>query len=1028
MKNGSPNIGKAFLRHGVATAALCMGLVMPVHAQDNTAATVTDESTIIVTGSRIRRPNLDSPVPIATVTGDSFFQTGQTSVGDRLNQLPQLRSTISQSNSTNNLGTSGLNLLDLRGLGTQRTLVLQNGRRHIAGDILLNAVSPDINTFPTALIDRVDIVTGGDSAIYGSDAIAGVVNFVLKRDYEGLEVRAQSGISKYGDDSETFANLLYGTNFGDGRGNITVDLEYSHHGDAFASQRPNLRVNSRFITVDTDPGSAPSDGVFDHIFEKDVRFPFYNNGGEFITCCTVGQSGGTNLTAYLFQHDGTLTPQTGTLTGNDYFDTRYLGGNGSTAREGKLVILQPLVDRYSINALGHYDISDAFKPFFEAKYVHTRSRGSTSGPFFFGLGTPGTPRDVMNTSNPYLNPQARSFIQDYYGAAPDEDVDFGFSRNVTDLGVRDEDAKRDTYRIVAGVEGNLGNSWKYEVSANYGSFKERTKVLGNVNIQRFLLAKDAVDQGQFLTGVPNGNIVCRAQVDPTAAVPYEFAADPAFAAAQLANDVASCKPANIFGEGNISQAAKDYILQDTVSRGKITQLDLTGFISGDTSKWFSLPGGPVGLVAGFEYRRETAKYREDPLVESGVTFYNVIPSFDPPSFAVKELFGEIRAPILKDIPFIKEFTLNGAARWSDYKGSTGHTFAYNGGAEWVPVQGIRFRGNYSRAVRAPNLVELYTPLGQNFDLVDDPCSADNIGAGTQFREANCRAAGIPDTYNYQYTSTLQFQSGGNPNLKAEKSDSWTLGTVITPPFLPGFSFAVDYYNIKVNNVITSPTAQDVINACYDLQNAANQFCTLFQRAGPGGGPRGEEQFRILEGSLENTLLNYAKLKVRGLDFDVGYRRDFGAVGVNAHLFYTRVLQNDQFLDPTDPGFADQLLLELNYPQDKFTFDLDLKHGPVTFGYEMRYIGHMVVNKYEDFFSVQGRAPQNSDYSQQRFYPSVFYHDIRIGFEIMDKSEVYFGCENITNKQPPLGLTGVGEGSAVYSNVGRFFYAGIKANF
>jgi outer membrane receptor protein involved in Fe transport len=1026
MKNIS--LRKAFLCHGVAGLALSVGLIAQSAQAQSSNEAKNDDNVIIVTGSRIQRPNLDSPVPITTVSGDSFFQTGETSVGDRLNQLPQLRSTLSQSNSTNSLGTSGLNLLDLRGLGTQRTLVLQNGRRHVAGDILNNAVSPDINTFPTALIERVDIVTGGDSAIYGSDAIAGVVNFVLKRNYEGFEVRGQSGISKYGDDGEIFTNALYGTNFSEGRGNITVDVEYSHHGNAFASHRPNLRVNSRFVTVDTDPGSAPSDGVFDNEFHKDVRFPFFNNGGELVTCCTIGASGGFNLGAYLFQPDGTLIPQTGILTGNDYFDTRFLGGNGSTAREGNQLILQPVVNRYSINTLGHYDVSDAFKPFFEAKYVKTMSRGSTSGPFFFGLGTPGTPRDSLNTSNPFLNPQARAVIQDYYGAAPDEDVDFGFSRTVTDLGVRDEIAKRDTYRIVVGVEGDIGDGWKYEVSGNYGSFRERTKVLGNVNVQRFLLAKDAVDEGQFLTGTPNGNIVCRAQLDPAAAVPYEFAVDSAFASAALANDVTQCRPANLFGEGNMSQAAKDYILQDTISKGKITQLDFTGYISGDSEKWFSLPGGPIGMVVGFEYRRETARYQEDPLVESGVTFYNVIPTFNPPAFEVKEVFGELRVPLLKDIMLVKEFTLNGAARYSDYKGKAGTSFAYNGGAEWVPVEGFRFRGNYSRAVRAPNLVELYQPLGQNFATVDDPCSADNIGTGTQFREANCRAAGIPDTYNYQYTATLQFESGGNPNLKPEKSDSWTIGLVAQPPFIPGFSFSVDYYNIKVNNVITSPAAQDVINACYDLESANNQFCGLFQRAGTGGGPRGEEQFRILEDSLQNVLLNYAKLKVRGLDFDVGYRHDFGAFGVNAHLYYTRVLQNDQFLDPTDPTFADQVLLELNDPQDRFTFDLDLKHGPVTLGYEMRYIGHMVVNNYEDFFSVQGRPPQNADYSEQRFYPHVFYHDIRIGIEIMDKSEVYIGCENIANKVPPLGLTGVGAGSAVYSNVGRFFYAGVRANF
>jgi len=661
-----------------ASSAFAQEAPVPVTTGTETAAATNDE-TIVVTGTRLRRPNLDSPVPVVTLTGEQLFDTGKTAIGDTLNRLPSMHSTFSQSNSTNNLGTAGLNLLDLRGLGTQRTLVLVNGRRHVAGDILNNAVSTDINTIPQDLIESVDIVTGANSAVYGSDAIAGVVNFKLKQNYDGLQIRGSSGISKYGDDGEQYISALGGFNFADGRGNITLNAEYSHHGSAYASGRPNLAKVGTWVPVDTDVGVS-SDGVFDNKFYKDVRFPYFNNGGGILACCVTGASGGNNFYSYLFQPNGTLVPQTGTITGADYFNTRYIGGNGSTGREGKLLILQPVVNRYNFNALGHFDVSDAFKPFFEAKYVRVDTRGSTSGPFFTGLGTLGSPRETFNTSNPYLNPQARSVILDYYGIDPasGEETNFDFNRLVTDFGVRDEISRRQTYRIVAGVRGDLGSNWHYEVSGNYGEFRERTKVLGNVNIQRYLLAIDAVDEGKYLTGTPNGNIVCRATVDPSARVAYENAVSPGYAAAHLANDVAQCVPVNLFGEGNVSQAAKNYILQNTIARGKITQLDFNGFISGDTSKWFELPGGPIELSIGAEYRRETAFYKQDELVTSGLTFYNSIPELNPPSFEVKEAFGEISLPILKDRPFFKTLTISGAGRVSDYKGATGTTWAYNG--------------------------------------------------------------------------------------------------------------------------------------------------------------------------------------------------------------------------------------------------------------------------------------------------------------------------------------------------------------
>ncbi|HJS11299.1 TonB-dependent receptor domain-containing protein [Sphingopyxis sp.] len=1016
-------------------SAMAIMLATPAYAQTEEAQpapadeTVDDTSpgeAIVVTGSRIRRPNLESSVPITSISGDEFFQTGKTSVGDVLNELPALRSTFSQSNSSRFLGTAGLNLLDLRGLGTQRTLVLQNGRRHIAGDILSNAVSPDVNTIPTDLIERVDIVTGGNSAIYGSDAIAGVVNFILKDDYQGVQLRAQGGGSKYGDAGSYYVSALAGTNFADDRGNVAVNFEYAHQEDFYAAGRPNLRNQQGFIQVDSDDADAPngSDGTPDRLFYNDIRSGLYTNGGSFLSYL-----GGDFYSPYLFQPDGTLIPQTGELVGLPPFGS-YIGGNGDNFRDGTQFGLSPRLDRYSANLIAHFEVSEAFVPFVEAKYVRTKSLGNASGPFFFNGGVTGSPREVFFTDNPYLNEQAKGIIRDYYGIGPDEDTAFTFLKNAVDLSNREESATRETYRIVGGVRGTFNDDWGYEISANYGEFREKTRILGNVNLQRFLLAIDAVDQGLVQNGVANGNIVCRASIDPAARIALETAANPAYAAAQLANDVAQCQPANFFGSGNISDAARNYMLQDSFARGKITQLVLSGSMSGDTSQWFELPGGPIGFAIGAEYRRETAKYDQDEATAAGMTFYNAIPTFDPPSFEVKELFGELRIPLLKETPFFEELTLTGAGRIADYKGATGTVYSYNAGVDWAPIGDIRFRANYSRAVRAPNLVDLYTPLGQNFAPPPvDPCALDSIGEGSATREANCRADGVPVGYNFQYQSSLPFLSGGNPELREETSDSYTIGGVVQPRFLPGLSLSVDYYKIVVNDVISAPSAQAIIDTCYDASDLDNQFCDLFERAGPGGGPRGEIEGQILENSLDVVPLNYAKLKVRGIDFELGYRRSLGSIGdVSTRLIYTRVLQNDSYLDPTDPGFADQILYELGDPRDAFNWNFDLKTGPFTIGYKMRYIGKMVLNQYEDFFSKQGRDPENADYADRRFYKAVMYHDVRLDFAAGDKFNLYAGVDNVTNRLPPLGLTGAGGGSGIYNNIGRFFYAGAVAKF
>ena len=826
-----------------AVALLCgisaAGTTPFVLAQTPPATTDRSMEEVVVTGSRIARPNLESAVPVTTVTAQELFETGSTSVGDLLNDLPALRSTFSQSNSSRFLGTTGLNLLDLRGLGTQRTLVLVNGRRHVGSDILANAVSPDTNTFPTDLVERIDVVTGGNSAVYGSDAIAGVVNFVLKKDFTGLQFRGQGGETFEQDGGNYYASILGGTNFMDDRGNIAANFEYAKQEPFFASDRDNLIHQGLFVVTDSDPAGTRngSDGIPDRLYYHDVKAVTFSNGGSMLitpmapgTPCGVGTNGTTFACPYIFQPDGIPVAQTGQRIGfgpNGNFD----GGNGSNNREHKLLGIYPTLERYSVNVFGNLEINEYLRPYVEAKYVVTNSMRWGSPAFFQGS-TIDADRERPRFDNPFLTDAARAAInaaRASNGLAPLAGATkFLLFKNLADLGGRQEDAKRETTRIVLGAGGDISENWKYDVSVNWGQFREDTKVLGNLDLQRFALAMDAARNTA-------GQIVCRSQIDPAAAYAYDDSIE--LGVQRLAQDIADCQPMNVFGEGNISEGARNYVLQDTTSIGKIDQFVASATVTGDSSALFSLPAGPIGVAFGIEHRTEEVFFEADELVSSGLTFYNALPLLDPPKFEVNEVFTEFRVPLLKELTGAQELTLNAAGRYADYNGATGGVLAYNGSLEWAPVDGVRFRAGLARAVRAPSLVDLYSEQSQNFAAINDPCSVQFIGGGSPTRAANCSGAGIPGTYNHTYQSTPEILSGGNPDLKEETSDSFTAGIVLQPSFTPGFTFSADYFDIDIDDVITAPTAQQIMNACYDATDLANQFCPLFQRYGAAGGPQ-----------------------------------------------------------------------------------------------------------------------------------------------------------------------------------------------
>ncbi|GLR46296.1 TonB-dependent receptor [Sphingomonas astaxanthinifaciens DSM 22298] len=1001
-----------------------------------TTPEATKEGEIVVTGSRIRRPNIESPVPVTSLTAEELTSSGDVNVGDALNDLPSIRSTYSQANSTRFIGTTGLNLLDLRGLGVTRTLVLVNGRRHVTaspGDFLV-----DVNTIPTDLIDRVDVITGGSSAVYGSDAVAGVVNFVLKNNYEGITLRGQGGVSDRKDRGIYTLSLTAGKNFLDDRLNVAGNLEYVKANPLYFRDRDFLTGaysgRCQFNTAEFTTGESPfgSDGIPDQQFFCGVRNTAISNGG---TLTAVAPAGGCTSAIYApggsaaalgaarcynpgtplgqvkvlnFNRNGDLITQTPLFDFRPYGSGNYIpvpgqDAPGATLRDTGQIA--PGLDRYTANILTSFEVSPAFQPFFEGKYVYVKglqegqpSFFQSSFPAFFGAGR------GIRCDNPFLDAADITALQAVGrcagGATSTETLALG--RFNIDFGGRSELVKRKTYRVVGGVRGDFNDDWNYEVAVNYGRVRINTTQRNNLitfdldgNPDGFLLATDAVRNAA-------GQIVCRVN--------------------QTTVTRPDCVPINVFGFGAPSQAALDFVqTDDTFVKYGASEFNVVGYVGGDLSQLFELPGGPIRFVVGGEYRREKAFYYADPLSQAGGTFFNAFQPFNPPLFKVKEAFGEIEAPLLKDLPFAHELTVSAAGRISDYNTTAGTTKAYNLNGVWAPVRDLRFRANYSKSVRVPTLSDLYAPFSQNFAFLADPCDVLNIGSPGTNRYTNCQNQGIPLGFiNAPARSqTTEISSGGNPLLTAETGKSLTLGGVFTPRFIPGFNLSVDYYRIRVNNLIATLGGQTILNLCYDLPQP-NQYCGLIFPRNP--------DFTFASPALISGGVNYAKQKADGIDVEVGYRKQWTPdFRTDSRLIATYVLKRENYTSPTNPQFASQQLFNLGDPELAANFATTFTYKNFDLRYSVNYVGRQIIGAYENYYSFQGRDPTNADLTAEVWYPERWIQNLRLNVRVNKKYSFYTGVDNFTDQLPPLGLIG-NEGGNGFDPIGRYWYAGFRADF
>ncbi|HUG46003.1 MAG TPA: TonB-dependent receptor [Sphingomicrobium sp.] len=961
---------------------------------------------ITVTGTRIPQPNLDSASPVTVVTSEAVKLAGTSRTEDLINSLPQVFAT--QGSAISN-GASGTATISLRGLGSKRSLVLVNGKRLQPAGIF-NPV-PDINFIPSALIQRVDILTGGASSVYGADAVAGVVNFILDTSFTGFRIDGQASVfNHYNDTNQHVLNAneargfqpprgwstnggaqdiagIFGAAFDDGRGRVTAYATYRNQ-DAVLQASRDYSFCALAGLTQTQIAARPDNRRFDctgSATSGQGTFLLFNPNAAGFPLIDIFQVGNTNQ----------FVPGFTVFNFNPYN------------------FFQRPNERYTMGSFGEYEITPAFKPYVELMFMDDQTDATIAPSGNFARTT------TIACDNALLSTQQRDRLcrpgATFLGALNgQQNVEQAFvltlRRNV-EGGGRNADIQHTAYRIVGGMRGDAALGVSYDAYYQRGRTLRQETYENDFSITRIGRAMDVVRDGA-------GNLVCRAALTGL---------DP------------NCVPWNIFTEGAVSQAALDYLQTPGFSRGLIDQtiahIDFT--ITGDEYGWRSpWAENGIGANVGAEYRKERLNFRVDEafrtgdLAGQGGPTPNISGEFD-----VRELFAEIQLPIVEN-SFIHEFVVRAGYRYSEYNVADNSftTDTYKIEGELAPIPDIRFRGSYNRAVRAPNIVELFFPQNLGLSGTVDPCA----GAAPSATLAQCQLTGVtaaqyggiaPNPAN-QYNALF----GGNPGLLPEEADTYTVGVVLQPRFIPGLALTADYFNIRVNNVIGSPSFSGTFTSCFEGSAAA---CARIRRDQLGS------LWLTDNGFVELTNQNFEGLGLftKGFDFQGNYSRRLGGLGtVNAAFVGTLLTKLGSPAGASPGTFAG------GTPDPKWRHTLRVGLTmPNGLGVSVRWRHFAGVNCRPEinpetggpFDFGCGRAdnsnsiiPANLRLSAQDYFDLVF------TARLAQRLNLRIGSNNIFDRDPPVAgqqviPAGFGNGNTypqVYDALGRYLFAGFTVDF
>lgn len=976
----------------IAGAAV-MGLALPAAAQE--ADQVSQVSDIVVTGSRIARQDYKSSSPIVTVSAEDFQATGAVTIDSLMNDMPQF--TPSVSSTSNNPSNGGQANLDLRSLGSKRTLVLMNGRRLVPSN---SDGSVDVNLIPTALIKSVETISGGASAAYGSDAVAGVANFIINDNFEGVQIDAQYGQTDRSDGETESYSLTIGGNFADDKGNAVISINRSTRSMIFNGAR-------EFAAISGGSGTTPlGSTTFDaNNLPSDALFKQYFNSQDAKNTGAIGY----NADGTLFAHQGALGFKS---PGGIEYDGFHVPGSNYVFNTGALNYLQLPLERWNVYSSARYKVNDNAEFYGNAlfnQYVADQELAATPASSATGFRVPST--------NPFIGADLRALLD----SRANPNSSFQLSKRFTDLGGRHASYDYNVYQITGGIRGQVPqSSWTYDVYASFGRVSANETQTGNVSRSSVQTLLDD-PWGGAGDGVDEGTMLCEGGFNP-------------------------------FGLAPISASCLNYIGRTSRTATTVEQNVVEGTLQG---KAFDLPAGEVRVAMGVQYRENSYRFDSDPSLEKmnpklphlgadglpdggeigGVEIagFNPSPSVNGSVNSI-DLFGEALVPLLSNLPFIQQLDMTLGYRYSDYS-SIGGTQAYRADLDWTIIDGLRLRGGYNRAVRAPSVGELYSPLGVNYMAIGqanasaaggDPCDSTGFymnGPNAAQVKQLCIAQGVANPDNFIYTDNqVAGWDGGNPNLSEETADTWSFGVVYQPRFesalFSNMSFAIDYYNIEIEDVISSISAADMLKGCFNgagenpTYDPNNSYCQLFKRNPLSGA--------IFDAT--SNLENLGVLKTAGVDAQFDWRfdlmdlgaPDWGTLNFNAVVSWLAeredsVVAGGAFTDRKGTISDD---FGNTFPEWKSLASVDWAKGPFSATARWRRVGAMTI------------------YGSDEKLDATHYFDLMGSWAINDTVSLRAGVNNVGDQQPRVWDPGVQANTdpSTYDVLGRRYFVGLTARF